>query len=139
MAIIISGALKAAPALATVEAERRVAIATHITLDETGLALAIIALRQVRVLAVDVVHAAHTIGAVITDHTEGRELKAARVIRRIAGPTRPVHADAIKAVAIIITHALRAAHAAVGCHHTERRVDPAARVVPRITGHALIG
>ena len=63
MAIIITSALEAPSTLATIEAERRITAAADVALDETGLALAIITLRQVGVFAVDVIHAAHTIGA----------------------------------------------------------------------------
>ena len=63
MAIIIARALKAIPALATVATKRRVPAAADIPVDDTGLALAIIALREVGVFAVGVVDAAHAIGA----------------------------------------------------------------------------
>ena len=81
---------------------------------------------------------AHTIGTVVAHHTEGRELEAPDVGLWVAGATSTIYADPVKALAIIIVHALRTAHPAVGRHHTERCVYVAARVIGRVTSDTVV-
>ncbi len=81
---------------------------------------------------------AHAIGALVSIDTERCKLKTPGIGGGITGATRPIHADPIKAITIIIIEAGHAADAAVARRHTKGRVDATACIIDGVTDHALI-